>query len=117
NAQRPEAAMDAFVGALSSNRSSASHLVLKAADQIPVINSLDKWQPHARKVVITRDGRDASISAQHFIEFTRSLDAPYKGERLTFGSLLTNWAARATRAVQLAEEGRVYLLRYEDLLY
>jgi predicted O-methyltransferase YrrM len=116
-ADDPQLALNSFLSVISSEESTASHLVMKAADQVPIIEWLESWRPDARKIVITRDGRDAAISAEHFIELTHAVDAPYKDVRLRYIDLLGNWADRAAAVVRLAEEKRVYVLRYEDLMF
>ena len=117
DADRPEDAMTAFIEALSRDAGPAEHLVIKAADQIPVIGLLEQWQPLAPKIAITRDGRDAAISAAHFVEYGRELDAPYKDVQLDYMDLLGNWATRAEEVIALARARRIYVIRYEDLIY
>jgi hypothetical protein len=110
----PAAAVRAFLACVSAPFPS-QRLVLKAADQIKVFDRLDQLYPDAPKIVITRDGRDASLSAQAFRRLMRESGAPWAGPELDFMQLLAGWADRARKAVKLARQGRVILVRYEDL--
>ncbi len=115
-AQRPAEAMDAFLEAASSDAGDASLVVLKAADQIAVFDLLQTWQPRARKVVITRDGRDASISALHFRQLMRDLNAPFRdAAEPDYWQLLRSWAQRAEMVQERAMAGQLRVIRYEDL--
>jgi hypothetical protein len=115
-ATTPEQAMDAFLTAVCANAERESYVVLKAADQLWNFNVLQTWQPNAKKIAITRDGRDASISSRHFQDFMRELK-PLRGvPRIhTYLDLLRKWADRADRAITAAGRGQLYVLRYEDL--
>ena len=115
-ATTPEQAMAAFFEAVSTDAEEETHVALKAADQISRFRVLQAWQPHAKKIVITRDGRDASISALHFRELMREAP-PGRGSPAAAGywKLLQNWADQADKVIVAAAQGEVYLLRYEDL--
>jgi len=115
-ATTPEQAMNAFLEAVCTDAREESHVVLKAADQISKFQILKAWQPEAKKIVITRDGRDASISARHFEELMRELK-PWHGSPFgtDYWNFLRVWADRADKTIVAAGAGQVYVLRYEDL--
>ena len=115
-ATTPEQAMDAFLEAVCTDPCDESHVVLKAADQISKFQILQAWQPEAKKIVITRDGRDASISARHFEELMRE-QRPWQGSPFgtDYWNFLRMWADRADKTIVAAGGGQVYVLRYEDL--
>jgi hypothetical protein len=115
-ATTPEQAMDAFLEAVCTDAREESHVVLKAADQISKFQILKAWQPEAKKIVITRDGRDASISARHFEELMRELK-PWHGSPFgtDYWNFLRVWSDRADKTIVAAGAGEVYVLRYEDL--
>jgi hypothetical protein len=111
-----EEAMDAFLDAVCTDARQESHVVLKAADQISRLQILQVWRPTAKKIVIMRDGRDASISALHFQELMRETK-PTRGAPpiANYWDLLHSWADHADKAIAAAGRREVYLLRYEDL--
>ena len=115
-ATKPEDAMEGFLEAVCSDAQEETHVVLKAADQISRLATLNAWQPTAKKIVIIRDGRDAAISAMHFEEWLRSTKQTH-GWRPTadYWKLLQNWANHADMAIAAAGRHQIYLLRYEDL--
>jgi hypothetical protein len=114
DAGQPQDALDAFVAATAAAATSEmSHLVLKAADQVAVFDLLSAWQPGARKIAITRDGRDAAISAAHYKQLMQ--DAPWFSGDADYWRLLDNWASRAEMIVDLASRGELEVVRYEDL--
>lgn len=114
-ARRPEDAMDAFLDAVSSEPRGATHLVLKSAKQLSVFDDLQAWQPHAKKLAIVRDGRDAAISAVHYEHLMRERKAPWFRNVHDYWVYLKNW----TRVVQLVRDrvhrGQLRAIRYEDL--
>jgi hypothetical protein len=115
-ATTPEQAMDAFLTAASANAERESYVVLKAADQLWNFEVLQSWQPKAKKIAITRDGRDASISTRHFQDLMRELKPLRGAPRIkTYLDLLRKWADRADRVITAAGRGHLYVLRYEDL--
>ncbi|HZA38267.1 MAG TPA: sulfotransferase [Candidatus Baltobacteraceae bacterium] len=115
-AAAPEQAMNAFLTAVCANAERESHIVLKAADQLWNFDILQSWQPNAKKIAITRDGRDASISARHFQDLMREVKPSRGVPRIhAYLDLLRKWADRADRAITAAGRGRLYVLRYEDL--
>jgi Sulfotransferase domain len=116
SATSPEEAMDAFLAAVCADARQESHVVLKAADQISKLEILQAWQPTAKKIVITRDGRDAAISAQHFEELMSEIK-PWHGSPYgaNYWDFLRVWADRADKTLAAASRGQVYVLRYEDL--
>lgn len=117
----PHQTMDAFVTATSNASEGQTTLVLKAADQIAMFDQLQAWRPESPKVAITRDGRDAAISALHYRRLMAEQGAPwykdapwYKGG-LQFLDLLQNWAKRAAMLAARSRDGELMLVRYEDL--
>jgi hypothetical protein len=115
-ATAPEQAMDAFLTAVCANAERESYVLLKAADQLPNFEVLQSWQPEAKKIVITRDGRDASVSARHFEDLMREVK-PLRGVPPinAWLDLLRKWADRVDRVITMAGRGQLYVLRYEDL--
>ena len=90
--------------------------MLKAADQISRLATLNAWQPTAKKILIIRDGRDAAISATHFRERMRATKPTRGSPRVAdYWKLLHNWANQADKAIAAAGRHQIYLLRYEDL--
>ncbi len=115
-AERPEDAMDAFLEAVCADAQGESHVVLKGADQIAVFEALKAWQPEAKKIVITRDGRDAAISDSHFRKLMHKRNAPFAGNLdMNYWELLKAWAHRADMVAEKAREGELRVIRYEDL--
>jgi Sulfotransferase domain len=113
---KPEDAMEAFLEAVCSDAQEETHVVLKAADQISRLATLNAWQPTAKKIVIIRDGRDAAISATHFQQWLRA-NKPMRGmpRSADYWKLLHSWANHADMAIAAAARHQIYLLRYEDL--
>lgn len=110
----PRRMLDMFLEAVST-RSDAGHVVLKAADQIWLIDALNEWQPDAKKIAITRDGRDAAISAEHYKRLMAAENAPWLSGSRDYLTLLENWAGRAEVIAARGRAGEVYVMRYEDL--
>jgi hypothetical protein len=114
DAADPEESLDAFVAATAAGApDGVTHLVLKAADQIAVLDQLQAWQPDAKKVIITRDGRDAAISASHYKQLMQ--DAPWFSGNADYWRLLENWASRAVMIADAGRSGDAWVMRYEDL--
>ena len=115
-ASKPEDVMEAFLKAVCSDAQEETHVVLKAADQISRLAALNAWQPTAKKILITRDGRDAAISAAHFRERMRATK-PTRGSPavVDYWELLRIWADQADKAISAAGRHEIYVLRYEDL--
>jgi hypothetical protein len=115
-ATKPQEAMEAFLGAVCSDAQEETHVVLKAADQISRLATLNAWQPTAKKILIIRDGRDAAISATHFRERMRATNPTRGSPRpADYWKLLRIWANQADMAIAAASRRQIYLLRYEDL--
>ena len=117
-AHSPEEAMDAFLEGVSAKASEdRRYVVLKAADQIAVFDVLKRWRPEAAKIVITRDGRDAAISAYHFERLMREKNAPWVAaqKELDYWGLLDHWRQRADMILKRARSGELRVIRYEDL--
>lgn len=116
DAGRPEDALDAFLQAMRADVEGHSHIVMKAANQTAVFDKLQAWQPDAKKIVITRDGRDAAISASHFKRLMGKKNAPFGGRTdMDYWQLLKGWARAADRIAEHARRGELRVIRYEDL--
>jgi hypothetical protein len=115
----PEEAMDAFLEAVCDDWQNMSYVVLKAADQLRVFKALQTWQPHAKKIVITRDGRDAAISAVHFRKLMRELQPPWFKENPVrdYWGWFKGWMGQADMATDYARQNELKVIRYEDLTY
>ncbi len=112
--QDPNEALDAFLrGVTDPAPEQATHVVLKGADQVAVFDQLQAWQPDAPKIAITRDGRDASISALHYKKLMEG--KPWYAGETDYWKLLQGWSVRADMIRQRAESGELLLVRYEDL--
>jgi len=90
-------------------------IVLKSADQMAFVDAIREWRPDARIVAITRDGRDAAISAQEYKKLME--DKPWFGGHKPFQQLLRDWVQKAKQISHHHKEGKLYLLRYEDLTH
>lgn len=63
----PQTVVDGFLEAVTRRAGDTiSHVVLKAADQVILFDHLVQLIPDAKTIAITRDGRDAAISAMHY---------------------------------------------------
>lgn len=113
-ANHPHQVLDAFHAGVTAG-SAASFVVYKAADQIALLSLLDRWKPEGRKIAITRDGRDAAISAEHYKRLMEQSEAPWYSGSREYSTLLGDWADRADRIIHYARSGELYLMRYEDL--
>lgn len=113
DADEPDDVVNGFLSAVASGATDQSHLVLKAADQIAVLDLLDRVQPNSPKIAITRDGRDAAISAMHYKKLVEN--QPWFSGHASYSDLLAGWADRATLLAEAARAGRVFVIRYEDL--
>jgi len=110
-------AMDAWLEAVSEPWPDKRYIVLKAADQVAGFRVLQAWRPDAPKLFITRDGRDASISEEHYRSLMSERDAPWYRHRpdRDYERRLHVWAARVALAAEHAGRGDLTVLRYEDL--
>jgi hypothetical protein len=91
-------------------------LVVKAADQIAVFEKLQEVFPRAHKVMITRDGRDAAISAIKFKTLMSKKKVPWlEHQNATYFELLNNWKIKTEKGLKIADSTQLYLLKYEDL--
>lgn len=111
--------MEAFVQCIESMFSGQKKmLVLKGADQVARFALLEQWMPHAKKIAIVRDGRDACISAQHFRLLMKERDAAFvpKEASVEFKVLLEGWRSRAQMLIDLKGQQNLKIIRYEDLL-
>ena len=111
----PASLLRALLAANAGLSNTATHLVLKAADQIAVFDRLRELQPDAKKLVIMRDGRDAAISAVHFRKLMKKQGAPWYRAEADYWVHLRGWRNRARMALKLLKTGAVHMLRYEDL--
>lgn len=140
------AAVAGFLAGLAPALPKGRRLVLKGADQILALDALRDYYPHAPKIAIVRDGRDAAVSAFHYRELMRQKrmawhhghlsymrpvdllrDASIRGVQALRGAVghgpdwrlgrsMQVWADRVRRVLRAAERGELYVLRYEDLL-
>ncbi len=92
-----------------------ARIVLKAADQIMCFEQLAACSPDSTKIVIMRDGRDATISAMHYGKLMEKWDAPWKPDQVQYLDRLRAWAVRAAKLVELSKTYNILVLRYEDL--
>ena len=139
-------AMDGFLAGLSPALPAGRRLVLKGADQILCLDALQGCYPRAPKIAIVRDGRDAAVSAFHYRELMRERRMAWHHGHLSYlkpvdllreagirsvqalrrtvgygpdwrlGRSMQVWADRVRRVSAAAEQGELYVLRYEDLL-
>lgn len=116
-ATHPFEAMDAWLEAVSEPWAGKSHIVLKAADQVVGFRVLQAWRPDAPKLFITRDGRDASISEEHYRSLMAERDAPWQKPIAArdYARRVEIWANRAALAGEYAGRGELTVIRYEDL--
>lgn len=114
SAGTPLQALDAFVrGVTPTGPDAPKQIVLKAADQIAVFDALGEWAPTAKKLAITRDGRDAAISALHYKRLMR--DRPWSTGLSDYPSLVKGWAHIARMLATRVRMGDLRLVRYEDV--
>jgi hypothetical protein len=146
DASDPAAAMDGFLSALTPGLPTGRRLILKGADQVLRFDALREWRPDAPKIAIVRDGRDAAVSAFHYRELMRERRMAWHHGHLSYlkpvallreagiwgaqtlrrttgygpdwrlGRSMSVWADRVRRVLAAAEQGELYVLRYEDLL-
>jgi hypothetical protein len=114
-AECAEEAMDAFLEAVCTEARGASRVVLKACDQVRAMGVLKHWQPKARKIFITRDGRDAAISGFHYEKWSKEQNDPFGKKGNDYWTLLQQWTDRAKLAADWARQGELRIVRYEDL--
>ena len=138
-------AADAYINGIESQLKDRKYVVYKAADLINRYDHMEGWQPDAKKIIIVRDGRDASISALHYKKLMANKKSPWQGQRVVskadvlslkykLGQLLINfltlivsrekveyfsslrsWARRVEKVNSVASKENIYVLRYEDL--
>ena len=146
DAQDVSMAMAGFLGGLAPALPPERRLVLKGADQILCLDALQDYFPHAPKIAIVRDGRDAAVSAFHYRELMRERRMAWHHGHLSYlkpvawvreagirsvqalrgaagygpdwrlGRSMQVWADRVRRVLAAAARGELYVLRYEDLL-
>lgn len=109
--------MDAFYDAITTGCDDKKYMVIKAADQVSVFDILEAWKPDALKINITRDGRDASISATHYRKLMKEREAPWHKaeESRNYMELLRSWTHRANLVQEYSGMGKLLTTRYEDL--
>ncbi len=112
-ASSPYALMDDFLALIRTRSPGTQAVVLKSANQAGFVDVIHQWRPDARVVVITRDGRDASISAQQYKKLME--DMPWFGGHKPFQELLRDWVSVAKIVDRHHRDSNLYLLRYEDL--
>lgn len=115
DAKTAKEAVDAFVD-YNQVIAGKKRLVIKAADQIAVFEKLQEVFPSAYKVMITRDGRDAAISATQFKKLMSEKKVPWlEHQNATYFEFLNNWKIKTEKGLKIASTPQLYLLRYEDL--
>jgi hypothetical protein len=97
---------------------SGKRVIFKSADQINFLHHTERILPDAQRVVIIRDGRDMAISASKFETYikkkTHFADV-WNMAAVDFWTRLEQWAHVATVIKNAEADGRIILLRYEDL--
>jgi hypothetical protein len=115
DAKTAKEAVDAFVH-YNQTIAGKKRLVIKAADQIAVFEKLQEVFPEASKVMITRDGRDAAISATKFKTLMSEKKVPWlEHQNASYFELLNNWKIKTEKGWEIAKTPQLYLLKYEDL--
>jgi hypothetical protein len=114
-AEHPERLVRRFIELAATGGREVTHLVLKAADQIAVFDTLTTFFPEAPKIVIIRDGRDAAISALHYRELMRQKKAPWLKRSIDYEAHLKGWVSRAGMVRERLRHKELLVVRYEDL--
>ena len=109
-------AADAFLETMYLIIDHRSNLVLKGADLIARYGYLNKWKPSGKKVLIVRDGRDVAISAVHYRRLMRSVKRAHVDDEDDYWNLLNAWRSRVNILRDMANDGNLVILRYEDLM-
>ena len=93
------------------------YYLFKGADQVSVIEALNGYSRPLKKIVIVRDGRDASISAVKYQELMRQRQAAWIADKpiVDFLNRLKAWTTRADMVLEQMKADEYYILRYEDL--
>jgi len=91
-------------------------LILKGADLIARYGYLQQWKPHTKKFLIVRDGRDVAISAMNYKRLMRSVKRANVDDEDDYWNLLNAWRNRVNILMDMAGDGNLVILRYEDLM-
>ncbi len=93
------------------------YYLFKGADQISHIDALNDSSNPIKKIVIVRDGRDASISAVKYRKLMLKQKAAWTKANATldYFKFLKSWTARVAMARERMHSDSYYVLRYEDL--
>ena len=140
------AVMDGFLAPITRALPPNRQLVLKGADQILHFDELMKYRPNAPKIAIVRDGRDAAVSSFHYRRLMREQHMGWLHSHWSYSTTMARarevgirastrinhllgygddwrlarsiwvWRDRVRRVLKWAEQGELYVLRYEDLL-
>ena len=102
-----------------SNLSTPNTLVaFKAADQIMSLRLLQEDLPKTKLIAVVRDGRDALVSAWKYEALMHDSEAPwgakFKAQKNLIEFMYT-WGVRASAILQASNEGKLLMIRYEDL--
>ena len=81
DAEDPVSAANSFTRGVEETISNEKLIVYKAADMLARMPLLNSWQPGIRKIIIVRDGRDASISAAHYRDLMDEQKMPWTRKR------------------------------------
>lgn len=92
------------------------YYVFKGADQISVIDALNNTSRPLKKLIIVRDGRDATISAIQFRKLMIQRKAAWvkANDTLDYFKLLESWGHRVAKVRKRMDDASYYVLRYED---
>lgn len=93
-------------------------VAFKAADQIMSLGLLREDLPSTKVVAVVRDGRDAMVSAWKYEALMHHSEAPwgakFKAQKNLIEFMYT-WGVRASAILQAETDGRLLMIRYEDL--
>lgn len=92
-------------------------VAFKAADQIMSLQLLRRDMPESKVVAVVRDARDAMVSAWKFEALMQSVEAPWgsDSQARSLIEFMYAWGVRASAILKAAAEGRLLMIRYEDL--
>ncbi|MEM8493395.1 MAG: sulfotransferase [Pseudomonadota bacterium] len=115
NAKTHRQTVKLFYAALSQQVKAPAVIACKAADQLQNLRVLKDLMPESKQIAIIRDGRDAAVSAFHFEDQMRKVEAPWRVANSSLHRRLIGWAARAAKLAEHARRDEIIVVRYEDL--